>query len=240
MSARTFLLGMNAKAYQGAAGAALAALSEMANVKDVSLNLEAGEADVTTRANNGWRANAATLRECAAEFEMLWKPGDLIFQAVKKAYLTSGTIRMAFLTGAIDGEDAEGPVGDFSIPKFSRNEPLEEGDDLWLGTFTGSVVQLLTVGVVDGVDLVIRGLGKLRQDFPGHQGVNIQSLLLGLRVQQLRVDGLGQRALSNVVQLLLGLDELVRGDLLDFLSGDLVPIDAGQNFPRRGLRQEGR
>ncbi len=127
MSARTFLLGMNAKAYQGAAGAALSALSEMSNVKDVSLNLEAGEADVTTRANNGWRANAATLRECAAEFEMLWKPGDLIFQAVKKAYLTSGTIRMAFLTGAIDGEDAEGPVGDFSIPKFSRNEPLEEG-----------------------------------------------------------------------------------------------------------------
>jgi len=127
MSAKTFLLGMNAKAYQGAAGAALSALSEMANVKDVSLNLEAGEADVTTRANNGWRANAATLRECTAEFEMLWKPGDLVFQAVKKAYLTSGTIRMAFLTGAMDGEDAEGPVGDFSIPKFSRNEPLEEG-----------------------------------------------------------------------------------------------------------------
>ena len=127
MSAKTFLLGMNAKAYQGAAGAALSALSEMANVKDVSLNLEAGEADVTTRANKGWRANAATLRECTAEFEMLWKPGDLVFQAVKKAYLTSGTIRMAFLTGAIDGEDAEGPVGDFSIPKFSRNEPLEEG-----------------------------------------------------------------------------------------------------------------
>ena len=127
MSAKTFLLGMNAKAYQGAAGAALSALLAMDNVKDVSLNLEAGEADVTTRANNGWRANAATLRECTAEFEMLWKPGDLVFQAVKKAYLTSGTIRMAFLTGAIDGEDAEGPVGDFSIPKFSRNEPLEEG-----------------------------------------------------------------------------------------------------------------
>jgi len=127
MSAKTFLLGMNAKAYQGAAGAALSALSVMDNVKDVSLDLSAGEADVTTRANNGWRANAATLRECTAEFEMLWKPGDLVFQAVKKAYLTSGTIRMAFLTGAVDGEDAEGPVGDFSIPKFSRNEPLEEG-----------------------------------------------------------------------------------------------------------------
>jgi len=127
MSAKTFLLGMNAKAYQGAAGAALSGLTEMANVKDVSLSLEAGEADVTTRANKGWRANAATLRECTAEFEMLWKPGDLVFQALKRAFLTSGTVRMAFLTGAVDGENAEGPVGDFSIPKFSRNEPLEEG-----------------------------------------------------------------------------------------------------------------
>jgi len=127
MSARTFLLGMNAKAYQGAAGAVLSALSEMSNVKDVSLSLEAGEADVTTRANSGWRASAATLRECTAEFEMLWKPGDPAFQALKRAFLTSGTVRMAFLTGAVDGEDAEGPVGDFSIPKFNRNEPLEEG-----------------------------------------------------------------------------------------------------------------
>ena len=127
MEPKTFLLGMNAKAYQGVTGAALGALSEMANVKDVSLSLEAGEADVTTRANKGWRANASTLRECTAEFEMLWKPGDPAFQTLKRAFLTSGTVRMAFLTGAVDGEDAEGPVGDFSIPKFSRNEPLEEG-----------------------------------------------------------------------------------------------------------------
>ena len=44
----TFLLGMNAKIYQGAAGGDLATLTEMSNVKDVTLNLEAGEADVTT------------------------------------------------------------------------------------------------------------------------------------------------------------------------------------------------
>ena len=48
-----FLLGMNAKIYQGPTGTALASLTEMDNVKDVTLNLEAGEADVTTRANQG-------------------------------------------------------------------------------------------------------------------------------------------------------------------------------------------
>lgn len=122
-----FLLGMNAKIYQGAAGAALEVLTEMANVRDVTLNLEAGEADVTTRANQGWRATAPTLRECTAEFEMLWKPGDAGFDAIKTAFLTSGAIRLAVLTGARDASGSEGPLGDFSITNFSRNEPLEEG-----------------------------------------------------------------------------------------------------------------
>jgi len=123
---QTFLLGMNAKIYQGAAGAALVDLTEMDNVKDVSLTLEAGEADVTTRANQGWRATAPTLRECTAEFEMLWKPGDAGFEAIKTAYLSSDTLRLAVLTGEKATSGTEGPLGDFSITNFSRNEPLEE------------------------------------------------------------------------------------------------------------------
>jgi hypothetical protein len=128
-----FLLGMNAKIYQGTTGSGLDALTEMSNVKDVTLSLEAGEADVTTRANQGWRATAPTLRECTAEFEMLWKPGDTGFDAIKTAFLTSATVRLAVLTGArsADGTTpeagSEGVLGDFSITNFSRNEPLEEG-----------------------------------------------------------------------------------------------------------------
>jgi hypothetical protein len=124
---QTFLLGMNAKIYQGAAGAALSALTEMGNVRDVTLTLEAGEADVTTRANAGWRATAPTLRECTAEFEMLWQPGDAGFEAVKTAFLSAGTSRLAVLTGASTASGTEGPLGDFSITNFSRSEPLEEG-----------------------------------------------------------------------------------------------------------------
>ena len=122
-----FLLGMNAKIYQGPTGTDLATLTEMSNVKDVTLSLEAGEADVTTRANQGWRATAPTLRECTAEFEMLWKPGDTGFDAIKTAFLTAGTIRLAVLTGERETSGVEGPLGDFSITNFSRNEPLEEG-----------------------------------------------------------------------------------------------------------------
>jgi hypothetical protein len=121
-----FILGMNAKIYQGAAGAALATLTEMGNIKDVTLNLEAGEADVTTRANQGWRGTAPTLRECTAEFEMQWKPGDTCFEAIKNAFLSAGTVRLAVLTGPLSTSDSEGPFGDFSITNFSRSEPLEE------------------------------------------------------------------------------------------------------------------
>ena len=115
-----FILGMNAKIYFGAAGAT--ASTELTNVKDVTLSLEAGEADVTTRANQGWRATAPTLRECTAEFEMQWKPSDAGFEAVKTAFLSAGTIALLILTEA----NGEGPDGDFSITGFSRSEPLEE------------------------------------------------------------------------------------------------------------------
>ncbi len=123
----TFVLGMNAKVYQGAAGVDLASQNEITNVKDVTLNLEAGEADVTTRANGGWRGTAATLRDCTVEFEMLYEPGNTQYEAMKTAFLSSGTVALAALTGEKATSGSEGPRGDFSITNFSRSEPLEEG-----------------------------------------------------------------------------------------------------------------
>lgn len=121
-----FKLGMNAKIFYGAADAALTAMVELTNVKDVTLNLETGEADVTTRANAGWRATAATLRECSAEFQMVWKDTDAGFTAIKAAWLASTAIELAILTGAKSTSGSEGPKGNFTITNFSRSEPLEE------------------------------------------------------------------------------------------------------------------
>jgi len=122
----TFILGKDAKIYQGAAGAELATMTEMANVRDVTLNLEAGEADVTTRGNSGWRATAPTLRECTCEFEMVWKPGDAGFDAIKAAFLGGETLELAVLDQPRETTGAQGPKGSFSITSFSRNEALEE------------------------------------------------------------------------------------------------------------------
>lgn len=121
-----FLLGKDAGLYWGAAGAAIGAMAELTNAKDVTISTEAGEADVTTRANQGWRATAATLRELTIEFEMLWKPGDAAFDAMLAAFLSSGQIELAVLDQKKTVTGAQGPKGRFSITNFSRSEPLEE------------------------------------------------------------------------------------------------------------------
>lgn len=121
-----FILGMNAKIYYGTAEANLGDLIELTNVRDVTLTLDAGEADVTTRANSGWRATAATLRECSIEFEMVWKPADAGFVAIKTAFLAGSTLELAALDGGKAVAGSQGPKGSFSITSFSRPEPLEE------------------------------------------------------------------------------------------------------------------
>ena len=123
----TYVLGMNAGLYQGAAGSTTpSSMSEVDNVRDVTLSMEAGEADITTRGNSGWRATAPTLRECTVEFQMVWKPGDAVFDAIKTAFLTSGTVALAVLDQKVGISGAQGPLGDSSITNFSRNEALEE------------------------------------------------------------------------------------------------------------------
>jgi hypothetical protein len=113
-------LGMQAKLYHGTAGAT--ATTELTNVKDVTLNLETGESDVTTRASNGWRATIATLKNGSVEFTLIWDPDDAGFTAIKDAYFGNSAIAMAVL----DGEGGSGLDADFAVTNFTRNEPLEE------------------------------------------------------------------------------------------------------------------
>ena len=118
-------LGMQAKLYfkTGGVGGG-GAWTEMTNVKDVTLNLEAGEADVTTRANNGWRATIATLRDGSVEWEMVWDTADAGFTAIKNAYFKGAIIGLSVMDGDI--ASGQGLQADFSITNFSRSEPLEE------------------------------------------------------------------------------------------------------------------
>ncbi len=94
----------------------------LGNTRDVTLNLEAGEADVTTRANAGWRATVGTLKEASVEFEMVWDTADAGFTAIKNAFFNNAVIGLQVL----DGTSGQGLQADFSITNFSRSEALEE------------------------------------------------------------------------------------------------------------------
>ena len=119
-------LGLNAKLYRNAGTYESPTWNEMTNVKDLTLNLESGEADVTTRGNNGWRATVATLKDGSIEFEMIWDTEDAAFTAIKSAWFAGTSIEFAVMDSGITVDGSQGLRASFSITKFSRNEPLEE------------------------------------------------------------------------------------------------------------------
>ena len=120
-------LGMDAKLYFCAAGIGGSPVwTLLGNVKNVTLSLQKGEADVTTRANNGWKATAATLKEGSIEFEMVWDPSDAGFTAIKDAYFNNTIIGMAVIDGVITTTGSQGLWADCMITDFSREEPLED------------------------------------------------------------------------------------------------------------------
>lgn len=120
-------LGMNAKLYYKTSGVGGSGdWTELTNVKDVTLNLEKGEADVTTRGNSGWRATVGTLKEGSLEFEMIWDTEDAGFTAIKESYFNNTPIGFAAMDGDIETTGSQGLQADFAITNFSRSEPLEE------------------------------------------------------------------------------------------------------------------
>ena len=92
------VLGLDAVLYRGAAGARGA--TEVISVKDLTLNLENGEADVTTRATEGWKASIATLKEGSIEFGMVFDTADADFQAFQSAYFSNTPMALFVSDGA--------------------------------------------------------------------------------------------------------------------------------------------
>lgn len=112
-------LGLQCKLYRGTAGTTAAV--EMKNVTNVTLNLEKGEADITTRAANGWKMSAATLKEASIEFEMVYDTADSDFQAVQGAFLNDTALAIFVSDGEGSGLDCDCVVTNFSV-----DQSLEE------------------------------------------------------------------------------------------------------------------
>lgn len=126
-------IGYECKMYYGAAAltsgqtAVNGSYTELDAAKDVSLPLDKAEADMTTRANAGWKATRGGLKDGSLDFEMLWDPEDAGVQKIKAAFLANTTVLLAIMDGSIAVSDNEGFVANFEIMSFPVNQPLEEG-----------------------------------------------------------------------------------------------------------------
>jgi hypothetical protein len=119
-------LGLDAKAYRNKGTYDTPQWSEITNIKDVTLNLTSGEADVSTRGAGGWKATAKTLKDASVDFNMVWDPENEDFAAIKDSYFNNTTIDLFFLDGSVSSAGSQGLRAVCNVMQFTRNEPLEE------------------------------------------------------------------------------------------------------------------
>jgi hypothetical protein len=120
-------LGLDGRLYRNTGSFASPVWDEVQNVRDLALNLEAGEAGMTTRGNGGWEAVLASLKKASIEFQMVWDPADTDVTAFRDAFLNRSTIECAVMDGDITVAGSEGLRATFALLKFARSEALEEG-----------------------------------------------------------------------------------------------------------------
>jgi hypothetical protein len=168
-------LGLDAKLYRNTGTYAAPVWNEIKNVKDVTLNLEAGEADVTTRGNNGWRATVATLKDGSIEFEMVWDSADDHGPLALQQILLAGCPTVGVRTGAsLVRDGVTGILVERLPPGGQRVE--NEDDEAALGAYLDALgqAQLLSrravreqasieFGTASIIEAVICALGKVRK-----------------------------------------------------------------------------
>lgn len=96
------------------------------NVKDVNLNMDKGEADVTTRASGGWKQTIDSLKDASVEWSMVWDTTDTAMNAIATAFFGNTTIAMAVMDGPYATTGSQGLVSFMTVTKFERKEPLAE------------------------------------------------------------------------------------------------------------------
>lgn len=119
-------LGLDGKLYRNTGNYATPTWNEIPNVKDLTINLDKASADVTTRGNNGWRANKATLKNASVEFGMVWDSVDEDVDYISDSFFNNASIEFAVMDGAINTNTSQGLRATMDIFNFSRTENLEE------------------------------------------------------------------------------------------------------------------
>jgi len=120
-------LGLDCRIYYNAGAFNAPAWVLIPHVKDLSIGLTTGEADVSTRGTGGWRAIAQTLKELSIEFKIQAVIGDNTFNALRLTWFERDSIDVLVLDDERTAAGAQGLRAVCQCVDFSREEPLEEG-----------------------------------------------------------------------------------------------------------------
>lgn len=119
-----FKLGLNAKLYIDSGSAWV----EVTNVKDLTLSLEKGEADVSTRGNNGWKATIAALKDASVEFNMVYDLADAQMVLIRDSFLNNTATKFLIMDGdkSLAAAASQGLKATFMVNSFKIPQNLEE------------------------------------------------------------------------------------------------------------------
>ena len=90
-------------------------------VRDVTLNIEKAEADVSSR-GSAWAAVRGSLKKASIDLQILADRDDAGYQALRDAFFGNEPIALYFVD---DADGGEGLDADFEVMGWNRGEPLE-------------------------------------------------------------------------------------------------------------------
>lgn len=115
-------VGLEGSLKRGTVGTAIGTLTVVNNVKDLTLSMEKGEADTSTRAAGGWKTTLGTLKSATLEWSMNLDVVDSDVDAFQVAFMSNTVIALAVL----DTASGEGLIADWTVTGFSIEQPLED------------------------------------------------------------------------------------------------------------------
>lgn len=119
-------IGLECKAYRNTGTYASPTWVECVNVKDVTLNLEKGEADISRRGSGGWKDRKGTLKDASVDLGLIWVAAATDCLAFRDGFMSGTPIEMAFASGDITEPGTEYFRCLYEVFKFTREEPLED------------------------------------------------------------------------------------------------------------------
>jgi len=121
-----FTLGLDGKTYANTGTNASPTWAEVENVKDLTLNLERGEFDVTTRGGGGFVQRVPVLADGSIDFQMVYDTSDADMTRVRTDYFAKTIRQYAFMDGDITTSGSQGLRAGVGVFNFSRSENLTE------------------------------------------------------------------------------------------------------------------